>query len=788
MCLCLAPLWSGTTAKAQVEGPEASLQPPRLLAATAPAWPQQVPPSEQSVGVLLELTVDVEGRARDVSVLESAGEAFDQEALRASEDLRFAPATRAGEPIAARIPFRYHFTPPVPLTTPGVEEELLGSESSDSDAEPQTSEEMPEPEPQLAGEMTLEVIGERLTRETTLHRVESEEIRVIPGTNGDALRAVETLPGVGRPPALDGQIIVRGSAPEDTAVFIDGISIPLAYHFGGLVSVVPAEALSRLDYRPGNFGTEYGRAMGGVIDIGLRAPRSDRFGGVVQFDIIDGRVMLEGPLSKRTRLMVAGRRSWLDAWVGSAIPEVRSAPVYYDGQVMLEHEFSSKTRMRLSFLGADDRLAVFVQPGAQDPLGGNLSMHSNFTRLIGRVDSQLTDNVSLSQTLAFGTERFAFDFGREFADASLYSGQSRTELRARLHERVTGVLGADVQLLYHDTDMRIYPYPTTGEVDGPYFARPTRTFESGAWLTRPAAYAALELTPVDNLRIIQGVRADFASDTGKFSVDPRLTARWDVRPVYPRTTLKSGVGLFHQPPQFQESVKPWGSSGVKSNRALHASLGVEQDLLPGFDVSAEGFYKHLTQLVTSQPSEDDDAGMGALFRNTGRGRVYGSEFLLRYRPEGGRFFGWIAYTLSRSERAATSADALQVYEWDQTHIFSALGNVRLGRGFSLGGRFRYVTGTPYTPYAAGILDLDAGAYAPVPGQANSARLPAFHQLDLRLEKAFELSRAKLLAYLELRNTYNQKNAEAKTYSYDYAASTNLTGLPFLPVIGLRGEL
>jgi outer membrane receptor protein involved in Fe transport len=211
-------------------------------------------------------------------------------------------------------------------------------------------------------------------------------------------------------------------------------------------------------------------------------------------------------------------------------------------------------------------------------------------------------------------------------------------------------------------------------------------------------------------------------------------------------------------------------------------------MLPGFDASLEGFYKHLDQLIVGYAAEDE-AGFGARFANTGRGRIYGGEFMIRYRPANSRFFGWIAYTLSRSERASSKSEDLHLFEWDQTHILSALGNVKLGRGWSIGSRFRYVTGAPYTPYLGGVLDLDAGAYSPVTGSTPfTARLPAFHQLDLRVDKTWEFSRMKLMAYLELRNTYNRRNAEGKNYSYDYAQSANQSGLPILPVLGLRGEL
>ena len=58
------------------------------------------------------------------------------------------------------------------------------------------------------------------------------------------------------------------------------------------------------------------------------------------------------------------------------------------------------------------------------------------------------------------------------------------------------------------------------------------------------------------------------------------------------------------------------------------------------DVSLDGFYKQLDHLVEIP------------YGNTGSGLVYGTEVLLRYNPDD-RFFGWISYTLSRSERLSS---------------------------------------------------------------------------------------------------------------------------------------
>ena len=75
--------------------------------------------------------------------------------------------------------------------------------------------------------------------------------------------------------------------------------------------------------------------------------------------------MLETPLGEHTGLMIGVRRSWVDAWIGSVLDgfdaSLTAAPVYYDAQAILEHELSSKTRVRLSVFGADDRLKIVVK-------------------------------------------------------------------------------------------------------------------------------------------------------------------------------------------------------------------------------------------------------------------------------------------------------------------------------------------------------------------------------------------------------------------------------------------
>jgi TonB family protein len=755
----------------------------------SPTYPEAQRQSGQAASVTLLLTIDVTGKVSDAVVSQSGGPDFDAAALQAAPELVFAPAQLGETAIAAKIPFRFEFElaevvapvqPVTPAAAPPVSAEPVAP----------VAEELPAPDAALE----IEVAGERPPREPTRRVLEAQEITKIPGTNGDALRAVQNLPGVARPPGLDGLLIVRGSSPRDSQVFVDKTNVPIVYHFGGLSSVVPSEMLERIDFYPGNFGPEFGRATGGVIDVGVRSPKKEGYGGLFQLDLIDGRLIAEGAITEDTRIMLGGRRSWVDAWLKPVLEQsgaqVSTAPVYYDYQAMIEHDVSNDTSVRLFAFGSDDRLELLLtSPDATDPAaGGDVSLHTGFWRVQGRVDTRLSENARWTTTLSAGKDIQHFGVGTLDFDLGIYALDLRSDLRAQLLPELALSGGLDVQTGSYDVSTRLPPVDfENDDSGGPLFGRPLTELRGTGKIFRPSAYAQAEVTPLGGLKLLPGVRTDYSHDTERWTVDPRLGVRYDLWTGEHRTTLKGGVGLFHQPPEPYESVRPFGTPGVRSETAMHYSLGIEQEISRPLELSLEGFYKDLSDIVISSPAALESEN-GVAYTNIGSGRSYGGELLLRYKPEG-RFFGWVAYTLSRSERKDGPGAAYELFDYDQTHILTALGSVKLGRGWQLGARFRYVTGSPYTPNVGGVVDYDAGVYAPLQAaEDNGSRLPAFHQLDLRVDKLWQFESWRLSAYLDLQNAYNRKNTEDISYNYDFSQSKPLPGLPILPIIGLRGEL
>src|SRR5450432_56961 len=465
--------------------------PPELVHFEHAEYPPEAEKAGLQADVKLKLTLDREGNVTKAEVTDPVGNGFDEAAQAAALKFKFTPATRDGTPITVVIPYRYSFTltakapteapPPAPttgnlagvvrladtnsplagalvtLTLPGgstqaittdeagkwqakdlpagqykVHVEAPGFQPVENQEEVAVGEETEATyrlAPISAG-IEITVQGERPPREVTRRTIERREIERIPGTSGDALRSLQSLPGVARPPGLAGFLIVRGSSPNDTQVYVDGSLVPLVYHFGGLSSVVPTELLDRIDFYPGNFSAKYGRVDGGIVDVGLRSPdtqctgdygvqteRKGCFHGMAQVDLIDGRLMLQGPLpAKDWSFAVAGRRSWIDVWLKPVLENagssVTAAPVYYDYQAIVDHKTAS-SRFSLRFFGSDDKFRIIVtDPAAQDPaFGGALSFGTSFYRAQMLYQTDLSPTVSSNSMLSLGHDSIGFAIG-----------------------------------------------------------------------------------------------------------------------------------------------------------------------------------------------------------------------------------------------------------------------------------------------------------------------------------------------------------------------------------------
>ncbi len=621
-------------------------------------------------------------------------------------------------------------------------------------------------------------------RQATARALDARELSSVPGTAADPIKAIDILPGVSRSP--DGDPILRGAAQHESAVFIDGMPVPFLYHFGGVRSVVHPRLVERVDVYPGNFSTRYGRATGGIVEAHMRDPRSDGVHGEVELSLLDSSALVEAPIGSSLSVMGAVRRSNIDFVFDNFVPEdtfdVVVAPVYWDYQGALLYRPDDDARVRLSFVGSKDATTLsFGDPSAENPaLRGNVGGVIEFHRAQLAYTDRYGDMLQSIQVYA-GTQHLEQNVGpnaESFFDVIDFGGRAEWELP--LATKLTMIAGLDVEGGLLDGAYRGAAAPSQeGSLDMPDNVQDAITVDrTTIRLFNPAAYVEARYYPTSRLVLIPGLRVDYFHQNDALTVNPRLSQRYELSDG---VTLKSAVGWFSQPPEYYEAIPGVGNPSIQPYHALQVSAGAELRPSEGLSLDLEAFYKRLTDRVVSTPSSAPPR-----FENDGQGRVLGLEVGSRYSSDFGLAVQ-LAYTLSRSERQDRQ-DPWRLFDRDQTHVLSLALGYELGAGWHVGARFRYITGNPHTPVVGSFYDAGSDLYYPVYGAQNSARNPAFDQLDVRVEKSFAIGAGRLWVYLDVQNVYAAQNAEGFRYSYDYGQREVVTGTPLFPNLGLRGEL
>ncbi len=646
------------------------------------------------------------------------------------------------------------------------------------------------------------VRARRPRREVTRTTLEHREVTRVAGTFGEPFRVIEALPGLQRVPYTGGFLIVRGANPRNTGVFLDGHEIPLLYHFVVGSAVFNADLVSSIDFSPGNWSVRHGRRLGGLVEVRTSDERPDRRMGQVDTDVIDSGLLGRAPLAEGLDGFFALRVANL-APVVFTVPEiieaidVDTAPDYLDYQVGLNADLPGRWEGRLLAYGSRDG---FEQRGAgegaedannapEDDEESTLAI--GFHRLLARAWRPLPAEGRLDVSVALGLDVVTLESGGNHMIPTGYHLESRADATVKPASSLTLEAGLDVVLRRFAVEFSgpqppapwEFPVPAVDIRHGPRLDVITELDQ-----LMPAAYVQADWEPVEGVHLVPGVRVDvFAGGSAEdVTVDPRFVARWE---LLDWLVLKGGVGLFHQPPEAFQAANVLGDQGLGIPAALHVSGGAEVALgevleldVAGYSISRWGLMRVVRDVTVSSGG---DIGQ-QIFDDTREERSVGLEVLVRHRPVG-PFFGWIAYTLSRTERRDATGLPWRRHALDQPHVLTAVGSLRLGDGWELGARVRLVSGNPTTPIEGVFYDADRDAYRPIRGEPRSGRLPAFFQLDLRVDKQWTFETWILNTYLDLLNATYRDNAEFVRYSYDFSQKEMVGGLPILPSIGVKGR-
>ena len=616
-----------------------------------------------------------------------------------------------------------------------------------------------------------------------------QEIEKSPGANRDISRIVQSYPGVAFSPiGYRNDLIVRGGSPSENRFYLDGVEIPNINHFstqgasGGPVGILNADLIREVNFYTGAFPTDKGNALSSVLDFKLRDGDMERNSLKATLGASEVSLASNGHLGKKTSYLVSVRQSYLQFLFDMlGLPFL---PTFTDAQFKLKTRFDARNELTVLGLGGIDKMKLNTKADDEDNeyILSYLPKIQQETFTLGavyrhyagaHVQSVVASHSYLNNRNTKYQQNDESD--PEHLMLRLRSTEQNTQLRLENSSsfrnwKVTVGTSLDYSQYSNTTFQKVY-------------TDRAQTFDYHTYLgiMRWGLFGTVNYTSIDErFTASLGLRADANNYSAAMKdlsdqLSPRLSLSYQLTEHW---SLSGNAGLYYQLP-------PYTALGFKNNNGLYAnkyalrymqvsqgSVGLNWRKGDTFEVSVEGFYKDYDKIPLSVADgipltcKGNDYGVigNELLTSTAQGRSYGAELLLK----------WLvakklnlasSFTLFKSEYRTDKESEYIASAWDNRFIFNLRGTYNLPRHWSVGMKVSCIGGAPYTPYDADKSSLVTAWNAQGKPyydytRYNEERLPAFTQVDIRIDKTFYLKRCMLGFYIDLQNIAGSKLKQA----------------------------
>ena len=642
----------------------------------------------------------------------------------------------------------------------------------------------------------------------------------------DVLRSVQALPGVSSASDLHGDFFVRGSGSNANSIWLDGIEIAFPYHILGFNSIFNPGMLADGEFWSGGAPVRFGNATGGVLSLRSRGAVEEPPAAVVGLSALSAQA--HGAWGgARWGGAVSLRRSYHDKLlILLGTPAGREVPTFHDLFVRARLQVSSRHRFTASLLHAGDGLMLprpEVRASDFDFLVLDESERDRAASEIQRFNA-LNDRLTLENRIAVATLGWSVvTGGRSYLETTLGFVPTNFEFGLRGDNRESVSIRATSLTLRQDLAWQ----PGRHRVGAGWLAsRDVADRRVSAWSgilhlresnsainladiderveltavrrrTTFAAYADDEIGwRGDRLRLGAGLRAEHDGWAQQTLLSPRLSATV----AEGGRTWRATAGVAHAMHDRAMDVQPTADgTALRAERAIEATFGCGTSIAAGLDVGATLYAKRLEDLVY-EPSP-------AVYASGGEGRSYGLELQARFAPRRAPVRASLAYTCSETRQrdpkawrrrpnyhATTIDDFWGAVEeapyWyhpfqDERHRLGVEASVDFRR-WSLGARYQFGSGRPYTPVQFVATDPIGIRYGIV-GDLGSARYPYTQRLDVRAQRTWKRGRIGWNVYADVLNVTGADNVYSYRYNPSYTLRYAVKMLPTLPTLGVEAR-
>ncbi len=633
-----------------------------------------------------------------------------------------------------------------------------------------------------------------------------QTIKKVPVVLGEAdvIKSLILLPGVTSAGEASSGFNVRGGSVDQNLILLDEATIFNSSHLFGFFSVFNPDAIKDVKLFKGAIPARYGGRVSSVLEIFQKEGNSNKFGMTGGIGAVASRLLAEGPIVKdKAAFLIGGRASYAHLFL--PLFDFANKAYFYDLNAKLNYKINERNNIYLSgYFGRD----VFSISDSFENTYGNGVGNFRWNHLFS---NKLFSNLSLIYSdYYYGLE---LDFVGFKWNSGIQNFNIKYDLKHYLSEKLQISYGLN-NIYYKFNPGKIVPNsPESGIVEEQLIEKYANEF---------AAYVDVEHSITQNLSLQYGLRFSYFSRLGQeelnvyennrpvifdpflliykgaepidtvnpgrgetlasfANLEPRISVSYTLNPDNSFKASYTRLAQYLHLLSNTSSPTPldvWTPSGpfVKPQLLDQFALGYFRDIEDGdYSLETEVFYKDIQNRI------DYIDGANLIANNAieqvilnGQARAYGLELL--FRKNQGKFQGWLAYTLSRSEQRtpgrppiedngrSNKETGINLGEWystpyDKTHDFSVYGSYTLNKKWTFNSNFVYQTGQP-TNYPIGQFEFQ-GIVVPYYGLRNKERLPDYHRLDISATltpKKNQNRRWQSEWVFSIYNVYNRMNA------------------------------